>query len=619
VSAGDSPRTAGDPLRVANCSGFYGDRLAAAREMVEGGPIDVLTGDYLAELTLMILLKDRQQDPQLGYARTFLRQLGDVARTCCERGIKIVVNAGGLNPGGLAGAARRLYDAEGLDAEVAWIDGDDLLPRLEEMIAAGEPLAHLDHGTPLAELEQKVLSANAYLGGAGIAAALAAGADLVICPRVTDAALVVGPAMWRFGWRRDDWNRLASAVVAGHVIECGAQCTGGNYSFLDEVPSLEHPGFPIAEICEDGSFVITKHPGTDGLVSVGTVTAQLLYEIGSPRYANPDVVARFDTIRLEQEGPDRVRVWGIRGEPAPATTKVCINHLGGWKNSVTFLLPGLDAERKARVAEQSFWAAAGGREQLAETHSRLLHGAQPHASGETTGTADAGSADRGDAYSLLRLGARDPDEHRVGRCFWNAAIETALGSYPGFQLASSSRTASAVTVYWPALVASRWIEETVHVGGREIAIPPPPSPGSSEIPEISGAPSPVLEAPAGPTQLAPLGAVAGARSGDKGGNANVGLWTRSAEAYAWLASYLTPERLRELYPEAAELEVERFELPNLLAVNFVVHGLLGEGVSASLRLDPQAKMLGEELRAMRVPIPVRLLDVRDRDSPGRSG
>ena len=612
MSAGDSPRTAGDPLRVANCSGFYGDRLAAAREMVEGGPIDVLTGDYLAELTLMILLKDRLRDPELGYARTFLRQLREVARTCSEQGIKIVVNAGGLNPGGLADAARRLYEAEGIDAGVAWIDGDDLLPRLEEMMAAGEPLAHLDRGLSLAELEHEVLSANAYLGGAGIAEALAAGADLVVCPRVTDAALVVGPAMWRFGWRRDDWDRLAGAVVAGHVIECGAQCTGGNYSFLDEVPSLEHPGFPIAEIHADGSFVITKHPGTDGLVSVGTVTAQLLYEIGSPRYDNPDVVARFDTIRLAQEGPDRVRVWGIRGEPAPATTKVCINHLGGWKNGVTFLLPGLDAEAKARVAEQSFWAAAGGRERFAETHSRLLHGARETARGETL--RDEGP---GDAYSLLRLGARDPDERKVGRAFWNAAIETALGSYPGFQLASSSREASAVTVYWPALVANRWIEERVHVGDREIVIQPLEG-AAADVPEIAGAEPPAVEVLSGPTRLAPLGAVAGARSGDKGGNANVGLWTKDAEAYAWLAASLTPERLRELYPEAAGLEIERFELPNLFALNFVIHGLLGEGVSASLRLDPQAKMLGEELRSKLVPIPVSLLAARRREIAGGS-
>ena len=237
-----------DTLRIANCSGFYGDRLSAAREMVEGGPIDVLTGDYLAELTLMILLKDRLRDPNLGYARTFLRQLEEVAASCAERGIVIVVNAGGLNPAGCAEAARALYTKLGIRATVAHVEGDDLLPRLEKLQAEGEPFSHLDKGIPLRSLEQPVLSANAYLGGWGIAAALERGADLVICPRVTDAALTLGPAAWRFGWARDDWDRLAAGVVAGHIIECGAQCTGGNYAFFREVKDLHHPGFPIAEI-----------------------------------------------------------------------------------------------------------------------------------------------------------------------------------------------------------------------------------------------------------------------------------------------------------------------------------------------------------------------------------
>jgi hypothetical protein len=364
-----------DQLRVANCSGFYGDRLSAAREMVEGGPIDVLTGDYLAELTMLILLKDKTRDAERGYARTFLRQLQDVAATCRERDIKIVVNAGGLNPSGLADASQRVFDATGHGGKVAYIEGDDLLPRLAELQAAGEELRHLDHGTPLSELEHEVLSANAYLGGFGIVTALEQGADLVICPRVTDAAVVVGPAAWRFGWARDDWDQLAGAVVAGHIIECGAQCTGGNYSFFTEIDSLARPGFPIAEMHADGSFVITKHPGTDGEVTVGTVTAQLLYEIQSERYANPDVVARFDTIRLEQQGPDRVLVSGIRGEPAPPSIKVCMNYLGGYKNSMTFILPGLDVDEKARVIEEGFWEHVGGREQFQESRVTLRRGA----------------------------------------------------------------------------------------------------------------------------------------------------------------------------------------------------------------------------------------------------
>ncbi len=354
-----------DVLRVANCSGFYGDRISGAKEMVEGGPIDVLTGDYLAELTMLILLKDKAKDAERGYARTFLRQLQQVAKTCREKDIKIVVNAGGLNPSGLADASQRLYDAEGLGGKVAYIEGDDILGRLDELQAAGEAFTHFDKGMPLSDLEEKVLSANVYLGGWGIVEALRRDADLVICPRVTDAAVVVGPAAWRFGWDRTDWDQLASAVLAGHIIECSAQATGGNYAFFDEIGSLERPGFPIAEMYPDGSFVITKHEGTDGEVTVGTVSAQLLYEVQGDRYFNPDAVARMDTVRLEQEGKDRVRVWGVKGEPAPSELKVCMNYMGGYKNSLTFMLPACTPRRRPR-----WWRPPSGRTWVGRSSSR---------------------------------------------------------------------------------------------------------------------------------------------------------------------------------------------------------------------------------------------------------
>jgi len=577
-------------LRIANCSGFYGDRISAAREMVEGGPIDVLTGDYLAELTMMILLKDKLKNPDTGYAKTFLRQLKDVAKTCRDQDIKIVVNAGGLNPAGLAAAATKIYAEQGVNAEVAYIEGDDLLPRLQELQQQGEKLVHLDRGIPLSQLDAEVLSANAYLGGWGINEALKRGADLVVAPRVTDAAVCIGPAAWKFGWARDDWDQLAAAVVAGHIIECGAQCAGGNYSHFQEIEKMTRVGFPIAEMHADGSFVITKHPGTDGEVSVGTITAQLLYEIGPIRYPNPDVVARFDTIKLEQEGPDRVRVYGIRGEPAPATTKVCMNYPGGYKNSLTFVLPGVATEAKAELAAETFWGYVGGREQFEETQVSLRRG----------------SHDGNDAFALLTIGARDMDEQKVARRFWNAAVEMSLASYPGVNLIGAGRSADAITIYWPALVSADKLAEQVVIGKEVIAIFAPELPASFE--KIPPAVAPSGAAPSGPTRQAPLAAVCGARSGDKGGNANVGFWVKTNEAFLWLDAFLTCEKLRELYPEAADLEVTRHCLPNILSINFVIHGLLGEGVSASLRPDAQAKMLGEELRGVRVEIPISLLE-----------
>src|SRR5262245_57316578 len=498
-----------DVLRIANCSGFYGDRLSAAREMVEDGPIDVLTGDYLAELTLMILLKDRLRDPELGYARTFLRQLEDIAVTCRERGIRIVVNAGGLNPAGCARAARALYERLGVRALVAHIDGDDLMPKLAALQARGEQFLHLDKGIPLATLREPVLSANAYLGGWGIAAALARGADVVICPRVTDAALTLGPAAWKFGKARDDWDRLAAGVVAGHVIECGAQCTGGNYSFFHEVPNLEYPGFPIAEMHADGSFVVSKHPGTGGLVTVGTVTAQLLYEIAGAEYPNPDVIARFDSIRLEQDGPDRVLVTGIRGEPPPPTTKVCINHFGGYKNSMTFVLTGLDIEAKAALAEETFWGLVGGREQFAESHVTLRRADRPNPDTNE------------DAFAYLTISVKDPDAQKVGRAWSNKVVEMALASYPGFFMTHVPTGEQQVGVYWPALVPSADVEQRVMIGESVIPVPPVAPLARPGVVAAPAAPSGLV--PAGATRDVPLGTICGARSGDKGGNANVGL------------------------------------------------------------------------------------------------
>src|ERR1700730_9608935 len=338
---GDCVASSPGPVRIGNCSGFYGDRLAAMREMLTGGDLDYLTGDYLAELTMLILARDRAKSPDRGYAKTFLTQLEDCLGTALDRGVRIVANAGGLNPAGLATAVRALAWRLGLSVSVAHVEGDDLVERAEE----------LGFGAPLA--------ANAYLGAWGIADCLRNGADVVVTGRVTDASVIVGPAAAHFGWSRTDYDALAGAVAAGHVIECGAQATGGNYAFFTEVADLTHPGFPLAEIDADGSSLITKHPGTGGAVTVGTVTAQLLYEIGSPRYLRPDAVARFDTMELSQDGADRVRIAGVRAEPPPPTLKVTANLDAGWRNSMTLALTGAQVADKARVAADAVWAGGG--------------------------------------------------------------------------------------------------------------------------------------------------------------------------------------------------------------------------------------------------------------------
>jgi hypothetical protein len=584
------------PVRIANCSGFYGDRISAAREMLDG-PIDVLTGDYLAELTMLILWKARRKDESLGYATTFLRQMQDVLGTCLERGIKVVANAGGLNPEGLAAKLAELAPS----AKIAYLTGDDLAPAIKDLQAEGHEFANLDTGVPLAKAGLPVVTANAYLGGWGIAAALQAGADIVVCGRVTDASLVTGPAAWWHGWARDDWDALAGAVAAGHVIECGPQATGGNYSFLDEITDRRYPGFPIAEVGADGSSVITKHDGTGGLVSIGTVTAQLLYEIGEPAYLNPDVVAHFDTIRLEQAGPDRVRLTGTRGSPPPDTLKVALNMLGGYRNTMTMVITGLDVEAKAEQATSLLFERLGGHARFEETDVRLLRFDRPDAPTNELATAH------------LRVTVKDQDERKVGRAFSDAITELALAGYAGFHTTTPPAGASAYGVYWPALVPRRVVTEQVHLpDGSTMAVrhttdDPPGQATLQAVPNPRSRPAgPDLE-PGGPPVAVPLGRLCGARSGDKGGNANAGLWAVSPAAYAWLRRHLTAGRFRELLTEAADLEVDRYELPNLLALNFVVHGLLAPGVSATTRPDPQAKGLGEYLRSRIVTVPADLL------------
>ncbi|WP_205571457.1 acyclic terpene utilization AtuA family protein [Streptomyces sp. YIM 130001] len=565
-------------MRIGNASGFYGDRFDAVREMLTGGELDVLTGDYLAELTMLILGRDRLRDPGLGYAKTFLRQLEECLALAHERGVRIVANAGGLNPAGLAAAVRDLAERSGVPVRVAHVEGDDLLAR--------------------GGWGEGVLTANAYLGGDGIAACLRAGADIVVTGRVTDAALVTGPAAWWFGWEPQEapYGQLAGAVVAGHVLECGTQATGGNYAFFTEALAagrdLRRPGFPLAEIHADGSAVITKHPGTGGLVDVGTVTAQLLYETGGARYAGPDVTARLDSVTLTQEGPDRVRIGGVQGEPPPPTLKTGLNRLGGWRNEIVFVLTGLDIEAKAELVKA----------QLAKA---LAESPPTHVSWELSRTdrSDAGTEEA--ASALLRLVVRAPEQETVGRRLTGAAVELGLAGYPGFHLTAPPGKGSPYGVFEARHVERDIADHTaVLPDGTRLAVA-----GPLRTVELAPVPEPLLpEAlPAGPVRWAPLGAVAGARSGDKGGDANIGVWVRSDAAWRWLAHAVTVDALRELLPETAELTVTRHLFPRLRAVNFVVEGLLGEGVAARHRFDPQAKGLGEWLRSRHLNIPEELL------------
>ena len=348
-----TPGRGSRPIRIGNCSGFYGDRASAMADMAHAGGIDVLTGDYLAEVTMLILGKARAKDSSKGYAATFLQHLDAALEHLVANGIRLVVNAGGLNPAGLADATRELIARRGYDLRVSHIEGDDVFGRLDALQQAGHSLPHLASGEPLSSWPHQPLTANAYLGGFGIARALANGADIVITGRVADASVVVGPAAWWWSWTPNDYDALAGALAAGHVIECGPQATGGNFSGFRTIADLVQPGFPIAEIDADGSSVITKNPGTGGAVTRDTVTAQLLYEIGEPAYLNSDVTTHLDTAALTDLGDDRVEIRGVRGSAPPATTKVAITGVGGWENSMLLALTGSDLDAKAALIERS--------------------------------------------------------------------------------------------------------------------------------------------------------------------------------------------------------------------------------------------------------------------------
>lgn len=580
-------------IKIANCSGFYGDRLSAAKEMVDGGPIDVLTGDYLAELTMAILYGQKiQRGEKAGYVGTFLKQLKQIASSCSEKNIKVVSNAGGLNPKSMADEVKNILDSEGLNLKVAYIDGDDFMDKFDELKKNGEELKNLDTGASLFNQNLPAVSANYYLGCWGIKKALDEGADIVICPRVTDAALVMGPAAWKFNWSRDDYDKLAGSLAAGHIIECGAQATGGNYSFFKEVPSFQNVGFPIAEIEESGNFKIYKHKGTGGLVSTGTVTAQLLYEISSPKYLSPDVIAHFDSLKIEDLGDDKVFISNVKGSPPTNKHKACINLAGGYKNSMELIVTGLDIEEKARIFTDELFRSLGGKDKFDDVSIQLIR------------TDKKEPLTNEEAMAILKIDVKSSSPEKVGRIFSAKVIELALANYPGWTAQSEIKQASPFISYWPALVDSKNVKEKLHFNNE------------SEVIEIEKHQEQPInlekinidEYVSKDIEKINFGRIFGTRSGDKGGCANLGVWAKDASSYSYLYHFLTVEQLKKLLPDLDCFEIERYELPNIFALNFYVKGILENGVSSNNRKDGQAKSLGEYLGTKLIDCPKEFVE-----------
>ena len=582
-------------LKIANCSGYYGDKLSAAKELVDGGPIDVLTGDYLAELTMAILYNQKiQRGEDKGYVGTFLKQIKEVAGSCKEKNIKIISNAGGLNPKSMAKEIEKILEDQSLDMKVAYIDGDDLLPKISDLTKLGEDFTNIDKNIALNESGLMPITANAYLGAWGIKEALDLGADIVICPRVTDAAVVIGPAAWKFQWKRNNYDALAGALAAGHIIECGCQATGGNYSFFKEVSNFDNIGYPIAEIFEDGSFNITKHPHTGGLVSTGTVTAQLLYEISSPAYVNPDVVAHFDTLKIEEVEKDKVFISGCRGSSPPLKHKVCINLAGSFRNGMEIILTGLDIEEKAKVFTDALFNSVGGKSQFDEVTIQL----------HRTDKDDPNTNEEAMASLLVSVKSKDPN--LVGRLFSAKIIELALSNIPGFFAQGGVKSSGPVINYWPALVDSKFIKEIVNIDDKQIEVLPT-SQLEFEESYYQKEPIKIEKIDIKNEKEIYFGDIYGTRSGDKGGCANLGIWAKNDQTFSFLYDFLTVEQLKKLLPDLKDFKIERYELSNIYSLNFYIHEILQDGVSSNNRKDSQAKSLGEYLRAKKIKVPEAII------------
>ena len=582
-------------LKIANCSGYYGDKLSAAKELVDGGPIDVLTGDYLAELTMAILYNQKiQRGEDKGYVGTFLKQIKEVAGSCKEKNIKIISNAGGLNPKSMAKEIEKILEDQSLDMKVAYIDGDDLLPKISDLTKLGEDFTNIDKNIALNESGLMPITANAYLGAWGIKEALDLGADIVICPRVTDAAVVIGPAAWKFQWKRNNYDALAGALAAGHIIECGCQATGGNYSFFKEVSNFDNIGYPIAEIFEDGSFHITKHPHTGGLVSTGTVTAQLLYEISSPAYVNPDVVAHFDTLKIEEVEKDKVFISGCRGSSPPLKHKVCINLAGSFRNGMEIILTGLDIEEKAKVFTDALFNSVGGKSQFDEVTIQL----------HRTDKDDPNTNEEAMASLLVSVKSKDPN--LVGRLFSAKIIELALSNIPGFFAQGGVKSSGPVINYWPALVDSKFIREKVNIDDKQIEVLPT-SQLEFEESYYQKEPIKIEKIDIKNEKEIYFGDIYGTRSGDKGGCANLGIWAKNDQTFSFLHDFLTVEQLKKLLPDLKDFKIERYELSNIYSLNFYIHEILQDGVSSNNRKDSQAKSLGEYLRAKKIKVPEAII------------
>jgi len=586
-------------LRIGSASGFWGDTEFAAAQLVQRGNIDVLVFDYLAEITMSLLSRAKAKDPALGYAPDFVSALQPLMKDIKSRGIKVIANAGGVNPSACRAALVAAALAEGVDLKIAAVLGDDLVPQVDALRAAGT--REMFAGSPF---PAKVMSANAYLGAFPIAAALDAGADIVVTGRCVDSAVTLAPLIHAFGWSAADHDRLAQGSLAGHLIECGTQVTGGNYTDWEAVPGWDDMGFPIAECQADGSFVISKPEGTGGLICPSTVGEQMLYEIGDPRaYILPDVVCDFTGVTLTQVGPDRVEVKGARGLPPTDQAKVSVTYADGFRAMSLFMIGGIDAGAKAQRVGAAMLArmrrhyAARGWPDFTETSIEAI-GAEdtygPHA--------------RPDAREvMIKIGVRHPVKDAL-ELFSREVAPMALMSAPAITGFTGGRPkVQPVVRLFSCLVPKTQVLTSIDMGEQTVAAPQlsgqPFDPAS--LPQVGG-PLPAADAFARGTRTVPLVKLAWGRSGDKGDAANIGILARQPGYLPFIRAALTEQAVAAWFAHLVKGSVRRFDLPGTHALNFLLHEALGGGGIASVRMDSQGKAFAQMLLDFPVPIPADL-------------
>jgi len=591
-------------IRIGNAGGYWGDDLDALRRQLTGGPLDYVTSDFLAEITMSILQKQRARDHRLGYAVDFVDQIEECLPIIARTGTRVITNAGGVNPLGLGRRLAAMVAGMGLKLKIGVVYGDDITDRLHELTAAGEKFTNLETGEDFAVARGRVTAANIYFGAAPVVRALDMGCDVVVTGRVTDTGITLAPMIHEFGWRFDDWDRLAAGVVAGHIIECGCQASGGNLSDWRDVPHFHDIGYPIVEMESSGEFTVTKHPRTGGLVSEKTVKEQLVYEMGDPAaYISPDGVARFDTLSVTAKGPNRVRVAGVRGGPRTPTLKVSMAYADGWKASGDLLVSGPDVQAKCEALAGIFWRRLG--LEFEQTHTAVIGG----------GSVWPDSLYRGDPNeALLRFAVRDQDRARI-EVFGKALPALILSGPSGLAVQGGRPRPSPVVAYWPALIDRGLVTPKVLAlaagGGEEFheCVESDQTQPAGAVPRTGPKPErrPRRRDWGKRKRKIRLREIAYARSGDKGDTCNIGVLARGPAAYDWLRGWLTPARVRRFFADIALGEVTRFELDNLLGLNFLLEQTLGGGGTVSLLVDPQGKTLSQALLEMEASVPAEIL------------